>query len=72
MIRLARVGDPGAERPVVVEPDARRPDLSSVTQDVDGDSLAGTGGPWATGTCANPLTASGLGAQSTPFVDGAR
>jgi 2-keto-4-pentenoate hydratase/2-oxohepta-3-ene-1,7-dioic acid hydratase in catechol pathway len=39
-MRLARVGGPGAERPVVVEADGRLLDLSSVTADIDGDFLA--------------------------------
>jgi 2-keto-4-pentenoate hydratase/2-oxohepta-3-ene-1,7-dioic acid hydratase in catechol pathway len=40
-MRLARVGAPGDERPVVVEPDGRLRDLSSVTSDIDGGFLAG-------------------------------
>jgi 2-keto-4-pentenoate hydratase/2-oxohepta-3-ene-1,7-dioic acid hydratase in catechol pathway len=39
-VRLARVGPPGAERPVVVEGDGRLLDLSSVTADIDGAFLS--------------------------------
>jgi 2-keto-4-pentenoate hydratase/2-oxohepta-3-ene-1,7-dioic acid hydratase in catechol pathway len=40
-MRLARIGAPGAERPVVVEPDGRLRDLTSITADIDGAFLAG-------------------------------
>ena len=39
-MRLARVGPPGAERPVVVEADGRLLDLTSRTADIDGDFLS--------------------------------
>ena len=38
-MRLARVGRPGLERPVVVTPDGRLLDLSGVTGDIDGAFL---------------------------------
>jgi len=41
-MRLARLGEPGAERPVVLD-GARTLDLSSVTADIDGEFLAGDG-----------------------------
>ena len=41
-MRLARLGEPGAERPVVLD-GARTLDLSSVTGDIDGEFLAGDG-----------------------------
>jgi 2,4-didehydro-3-deoxy-L-rhamnonate hydrolase len=41
-MRLARLGEPGAERPVVLD-GARTLDLSSVTEDIDGEFLAGDG-----------------------------
>jgi 2-keto-4-pentenoate hydratase/2-oxohepta-3-ene-1,7-dioic acid hydratase in catechol pathway len=40
-MRLARVGPPGAERPVVVGSDGRLLDLTSLTQDIDGAFLSG-------------------------------
>jgi 2,4-diketo-3-deoxy-L-fuconate hydrolase len=41
-MRLARLGEPGAERPVVLD-GVRTLDLSSVTADIDGEFLAGGG-----------------------------
>jgi 2-keto-4-pentenoate hydratase/2-oxohepta-3-ene-1,7-dioic acid hydratase in catechol pathway len=38
-----RVGAPGAERPVVLLPDGRHLDLSGLTDDIDGEFLAGDG-----------------------------
>jgi 2-keto-4-pentenoate hydratase/2-oxohepta-3-ene-1,7-dioic acid hydratase in catechol pathway len=40
-VKLARVGEPGAERPVAVLDDGRLVDLSSVTSDIGPDLLAG-------------------------------
>jgi 2-keto-4-pentenoate hydratase/2-oxohepta-3-ene-1,7-dioic acid hydratase in catechol pathway len=39
-VRLARVGPPGAERPVVVEPGGRLRDLGPITDDIDGHFLS--------------------------------
>lgn len=41
-MKLARLGEPGAERPVLLD-GARTLDLSSVTADIDGEFLAGDG-----------------------------
>jgi 2-keto-4-pentenoate hydratase/2-oxohepta-3-ene-1,7-dioic acid hydratase in catechol pathway len=44
VMKLARLGPPGAERPVVLDQDGRYLDLSGITARIDGDFLAG-GGP---------------------------
>ena len=41
-MRLARLGDPGAERPVL-DVDGTSYDLGAVTTDIDGEFLAGDG-----------------------------
>jgi 2-keto-4-pentenoate hydratase/2-oxohepta-3-ene-1,7-dioic acid hydratase in catechol pathway len=43
-VRLARIGDAGAERPAVLDADGRAFDLSCLTTDIDGAFLA-SGGP---------------------------
>ncbi|WP_181766595.1 fumarylacetoacetate hydrolase family protein [Streptomyces albidus (ex Kaewkla and Franco 2022)] len=42
-MRLIRLGDPGFERPAVLDDDERAFDLTPVTRDIDGDFLAGDG-----------------------------
>ena len=39
-MRLMRVGDVGAERPVLALPDGTHRDLSGITADIDGAFLA--------------------------------
>jgi 2-keto-4-pentenoate hydratase/2-oxohepta-3-ene-1,7-dioic acid hydratase in catechol pathway len=42
-MRLLRVGDPGAERPVLLTPDGTHLDLGGITSDITGDYLADGG-----------------------------
>nr|WP_285710366.1 fumarylacetoacetate hydrolase family protein [Microtetraspora sp. NBRC 16547] len=42
-MRIMRIGAPGAERPVVLLPDGRHLAMSGLTDDIDGDFLAGDG-----------------------------
>lgn len=42
-MRLARIGEPGVERPVVVAEDGRYLDLAAITGDIDGAFLDGDG-----------------------------
>lgn len=44
-MKLMRIGEPGAERPVLHTDDGRYFDLSGVTADIDGDFLSGGGIP---------------------------
>ena len=42
-MKLARVGPPGSERPVVLDPDGTPRDISSVTDEITGEFLSGPG-----------------------------
>lgn len=59
-MKLARVGEPGAERPVAVLDDGRLVDLSPVTSDIDPDLLAGDGLAGYPGDLINTGTPAGV------------